>query len=447
MTGTNLKTSNEGSDSQRWAKSLAFLDRARRSLSGGVSSPFRAKAPVPLYLKDARGSRIWDVDGNEYIDYSLAWGPLILGHCHPAVVAAIQQHSTRPHIYGAQHELEFQVAEAIQRVIPCAERVCFTSSGSEAVQIALRLARAFTGRRLVLKFEGHYHGWMDSVLLSYKPSAADLSSAPRFQGIPGSRGQVLNAVENVVVAEWNDRNSVEAAIAKYGPEIATIIAEPVVCNCGCLPPEGEFLNTLAQMARANGSLLIFDEIITGFRHRQSSAQAFYRVVPDIATLGKALGGGLTLSALVGRAEILEMIGSSGVAFGGTFNGNPLSLAAAAVVIEELGRNDAALLQQANQTGETIMQGIREAAVRRGIPLLVTGFGTAFAVHFTNRKDLRTYRDTLDDDGGRLQAFLLEALAEGVNIIPDGRMYVSAAHSAQDAQVTIAALECALSRVG
>src|ERR1700744_4085513 len=182
-----------------WRASRSLLERSRRSLAGGVSSPFRAKAPVPLFLADASVSMVTDVDGNRYIDYALAWGPLILGHRHPKLVAAIREQADRPHIYGAQHELEYQVAEMIQELLPCAERVAFTSSGSEAVQIVLRLARAFTRRNLIVKFEGHYHGWMDSVLLSYKPSAEQLGHAAPMEAIPGSPGQVANAGDNVLV--------------------------------------------------------------------------------------------------------------------------------------------------------------------------------------------------------------------------------------------------------
>ena len=205
--------------SDPWSTSRSLLERSRRSLAGGVSSPFRAKAPVPLFLADASGSMVTDVDGNRYIDYALAWGPLILGHRHPKLVAAIREQADRPHIYGAQHELEYQVAEMIQELVPCAERVAFTSSGSEAVQIVLRLARAFTRRRLIVKFEGHYHGWMDSVLLSYKPSADQLRHAEAFDGIPGSAGQVANAVDNVLVLPWNDAEKLEALLGSVARKL------------------------------------------------------------------------------------------------------------------------------------------------------------------------------------------------------------------------------------
>ncbi len=430
----------------RWRKSQELLERARKVLPGGVSSPFRAKAPIPLFLADAHGTRLLDVDGNEYIDYTLAWGPLILGHCHPKLVETIRRQADRPHIYGAQHQLEFELAELIQSVVPCAQQLMFTSSGSEAVQIVLRLARAHTGRRLIVKFEGHYHGWMDSVLLSYKPQAWQLSPAEERKGILGSAGQVDNAVENVIILPWNDTHALNRAFKDHGPDIAAVISEPILCNGGCLLPDSGYLQQIADAARDAGSLLIFDEVITGFRHALGGAQASYTVTPDLATFGKAIAGGLPLSAIAGRAEILDLVSDGRVAFGGTFNGNPLSLAAAATTIAELSRDTGAPLRHANRIGEAVIRGIRESAQRRGIPLLVTGFGTAFSLHFTTRGTLSNYRETLDDDRAILQHFLFEALNEGVCILPDGRLYVSTVHSEEDAERTISALDRALARL-
>jgi glutamate-1-semialdehyde 2,1-aminomutase len=429
----------------RWRNSRLLLERSRRSLAGGVSSPFRAKAPVPLFLSDALGSQVTDVDGNQYIDYTLAWGPLILGHRHPKLVAAIREQADRPHNFGAQHELEYQVAELIQDLVPCAERVAFASSGSEAVQIALRLARAFTQRQLIVKFEGHYHGWMDSVLLSYKPSADQLRRTTPFDGIPGSAGQVPNAVDNVLVLPWNDTEKLESLLRKRGAEIAAIITEPVLCNSGCIEPGAGYLERLAELARQHGALLIFDEVITGFRREIGGAQSYYKVTPDLATLGKAIGGGLPLSAIVGRREVLEMMFTNGVAFGGTFNGNPMSLAAALATITELAQAGGEPLQGANRTGAEIMRGIQAAAYKHGVPLLVTGFGTSFALHFTQRSELRDYRDVLEDDQLLLQRCLIESLREGLWLLPDGRLYVSTVHTEDDAIQTIAAMDRVLER--
>ncbi|HBY63266.1 MAG TPA: aspartate aminotransferase family protein, partial [Solibacterales bacterium] len=322
-----------------WPHSSERHQRAKLSLAGGVSSPFRAKYPVPLYIAEARGSRFRDVDGHEYIDYGLAWGPLILGHAYPPLVEAIRRQAERSHCLGLQHDLEIEVAEAVQRHVPCAERVAFTSSGSEAVQIALRLARAFTGRTLILKFEGHYHGWMDPVLLSYHPGAGDLPARENGAPVLGSHGQAPNVRENVVVAPWNDLAALETILDRYTGRIAAIITEPVLCNSGCLLPAPGFLAALRSLCDRLGILLLFDEIITGFRMAVGGAQKVYGVTPDLATFGKALGGGLPLSAIAGRAEIMEQIATGRVLYGGTFNGNPLSLAAAACTLAVLLKED------------------------------------------------------------------------------------------------------------
>jgi glutamate-1-semialdehyde 2,1-aminomutase len=427
-------------------KSAELLARSRRSLAGGVSSPFRAKAPIPLFISDARGSRLTDVDGNEFIDYSLAWGPLILGHCHPRLVATLREQAERPHVYGAQHELEFELAELVQAVVPCAERVAFTSSGSEAVQIALRLARAATGRSLILKFEGHYHGWMDSVLLSYKPRREELETSVFSEPILGTRGQVQNAAENLLVIPWNDIEALREVFEERGSQIAAVISEPVLCNSGCIEPEKEFLAQMASIAREHGALVIFDEVITGFRIAPGGAQSHYGITPDIATLGKAMGGGLALSAIAGRQEILELMFTGGVSFGGTFNGNPLSLAAGVTTIQELVRDGGEALRTANRTGEKLMKGIRQAGRRYELPLLVNGFGAAFAVHFSPLPQLRNYRDTLSDNGPLLAKFLMQSCKEGINILPDGRFYVSTVHSEKDVEETLATLDRVCSKL-
>lgn len=427
-------------------KSAELLERSRRSLAGGVSSPFRAKAPIPLFLSDARGSRLTDVDGNEFIDYSLAWGPLILGHCHPKLVSTLRERAERPHVYGAQHELEFQLAELVQAVVPCAERVAFTSSGSEAVQIALRLARAATGRSLILKFEGHYHGWMDSVLLSYKPRREELETSAFSEPILGTRGQVQNAADNVLVIPWNDTASLRKVFQEHGSQIAAVISEPVLCNSGCIEPQDGYLAQMTSIAREHGALVIFDEVITGFRRAPGGAQSYYGVTPDIATLGKAIGGGLALSAIAGRRDILELMFTGGVSFGGTFNGNPLSLAAGITTIEELVRDDGEALRTANRTGDALMEGIRQAGRRHSLPLLVSGFGAAFAIHFNALPDIKNYRDTLSDDAALKARFLMESCKEGINILPDGRFYVSTVHSEKDVEETLVAIECVCSRL-
>ena len=422
-----------------WTKSREYLERAKRSLAGGVSSPFRAKAPVPLYFRDGCGARLQDVDGNEYIDYVLAWGPMILGYRHPAIVEVMRKQTELPADYGAQHELEFLVSEHIQRLMPCAELVAFTSSGSEACQIAFRLARAFTGREIVLKFEGHYHGWMDGALISYRPSAADVGSIESPNRVAGSRGQVANATENFLVAPWNQIDILERIVDANRERIAVIAMEPVLCNSGCILPRPGYLEQVRELCTSRGILLMFDEVITGFRLSLGGAQQFYGVKPDIATFGKAVGGGAPLSGVAGRREILMQM-YDGVVFGGSFNGNPVSMASSHATLTELSRDNGAALAHANAMGELLIQGIREIAHRKNLPLLVSGFGAAFAIHFTGKKELAGYRDTLEDDASLTRKFLGYTLEQGLHIIPDGRLYVSAAHTTRDIEETLARLE-------
>jgi len=429
-----------------WEKSRALLDRASRSLAGGVSSPFRAHAPVPLHFEDGRGSRLKDADGNWYIDYTLGWGPNILGYRHPAIVESVRRAAEGPHTYGAQHELEFLVSEKIQSLVPCAERVSFTSSGTEAVQLAWRLCRAFTGRNLILKFEGHYHGWMDSALISCHPAGDEAGPRESPTPVAPSKGQVPNAVENVAVAVWNSLEAVERVMARRGGEVAAVVMEPVLCNSGGILPRPGYLEGVREIARKHGALLMFDEVITGFRLALGGAQQYYGVVPDISTFGKAVAGGLALSGVAGRAEILELTIHGGVAFGGSFNGNPIALAGSDATLGVLSADDGAALKHAHRVGQSIMEGIREAARRRGLPVLVAGFGTAFAVHFTRKPELVEYRDTLADDAGMLRRLVVALLEEGVYILPDGRLYVSVVHSDEDAKETVAAFDRAFARL-
>ena len=418
-----------------------MLERAKKSLCGGVSSPFRAKVPVPLYFKDGQGSRLLDVDDNWYIDYTLGWGPNILGYRHPAVVDAVKWAAEGVHDYGAQHEMEYLLSERIQELVPCAQRVAYTSSGSEAVQIAWRLARAATNRSVILKFEGHYHGWMDSALISYHPSAGAIGSADAPKAVLGSRGQVENVLENIAVARWNLPEAVEAAVKQH--RVAAVMMEPILCNSGCILPDPEYLRAVREICTKNDVLLIFDEVITGFRISLGGAQQFFQVTPDLATFGKAIGGGAAISALAGRRDVMELMVDGGVAFGGSFNGNPVAVASAYATVNTLAGG---ALWDANRIGAVLLDQLRQVAGRSDVPMLITGFPTAFAVHFTERRSLREYRDTFDDDAGKLKRFIVLLAKEGVNILPDGRMYVSAAHTEADVEDTVAVFERALPHV-
>jgi glutamate-1-semialdehyde 2,1-aminomutase len=414
--------------SKQFPESAKLFSESQKYLAGGVSSGMRAAAkPLPLFFSSATGSHLADVDGNYYIDYTLAWGPLILGHSHPAIVAAVSAQLKVYQLLGAQHELEIQVAKKICELVPSAERVIFSSSGTEAVQVALRLARSFTERRKIIRFEGHYHGWMDNILPGYRPS-------PNLPGAkPGANG---TAAEETLILPWNELHAVEAVLQAQGEEVAALITEPILCNTHCLMPERGYLQGLRELTERYGVVLIFDEVITGFRVSLGGAQALFGVTPDLTTMGKAVAGGFPLSVVGGRQEIMDLVAQQKVPHAGTFNGNPISLAAARATLETLEAENGAALEQVRKNGERLIQGIEKSAQAAGVPILMNGIGSCFHVAFTTRREMRNYRDTLDSDLGARDEFLLALLAAGIYLMPDGRWYVSAAHTEKDITQTL-----------
>jgi glutamate-1-semialdehyde 2,1-aminomutase len=416
-------------NSKQFPGSLKLFSESQKYLAGGVSSGMRAAAkPLPLFFSSAAGSHLTDVDGNDYIDYTLAWGPLILGHSHPAIVAGVGAQLKVCQLLGAQHELEIKVARKICDLVPGAERVIFSNSGTEAVQVALRLARSFTGRRKIIRFEGHYHGWMGNIQTGYRPSP----NVPVVQ--PGGNG--IPAAEETLVLPWNDLQAVEAVLQARAQEVAAVISEPILCNTHCLMPGAGYLQGLRELTQRYGVVLIFDEVITGFRVALGGAQALFGVTPDLTIMGKAVAGGFPLSVVGGRLDIMNLIAQQKVPHAGTFNGNPISLAAAWATLETLKAEQGSALQQVRQNGERLMQGIGNAAQVAGIPILINGIGSCFHVAFSLRDEMRNYRDTLDSDLAARDEFLLAMLAAGVYLIPDGRWYVSAAHTENDITQTL-----------
>jgi glutamate-1-semialdehyde 2,1-aminomutase len=419
------------------SRSATLHTRALDSLAGGVSTGLRRNArPYPLYFSSGQGSHILDVDGNHYLDYALGWGPLILGHAPQIVADAISEQALRGLTFGAQHELEFEVAELLKRIIPCADLVCFANSGTEIVQVALRLARAATGRRKFLKFEGHYHGWDDSVLVSYRPTIEQLAT---YGGGPVGVGLGQLPPDNIVIARWNSRESVEKAFASNRDDISAIICEPLVCNCACIPPHDGFLEFLRETATRQGALLIFDEVITGFRLALGGAQEFYRVMPDLATYAKAIGAGTPLSVLAGKREYMDLIAAGKVVHAGTLNGNPLSLAAAKAALNFLAHDDASAYRDLHRRGERLRAGIESSLRTAGLPAVSNGQGPVFHISFAERP-ARNYRETLMADQSRYSDFALALLDEGVMVLPDGRWYLSTAHTDGDIESTIEAVQ-------
>jgi glutamate-1-semialdehyde 2,1-aminomutase len=416
--------------------------RAQKHLAGGVSSGLRRAArPYPLYFSRGEGASLRDVDGNVYCDYTLGWGPNILGHAAPEIVDAIVEQAPRGLTYGAQHDLEFEVAEQLTSFIPCADSVCFASSGTEIVQVALRVARAATGRRKYLKFEGHYHGWDDSVLVSYHPTADQIQS---YGGNPIPVGDGQLPPETAIVVEWNDREGVQAAFDANKGEIASVICEPILCNSGCIMPEPGFLEFLRSITSEEGSVLIFDEVITGFRVGLHGAQGLFGVIPDLATYAKAVGGGMPLSVLAGKARYMDLISSGDVVHAGTLNGNPLTLAVAKAVLTCLSKDNGAVYEKLLSRGGVLTQALRDIFAAAELPIAISSAGSVFHLSFIE-KTPRNYRELLAADAQRYSDFALALLDEGVLVLPDGRWYLSTAHSDRDIAETIAAVKRATER--
>ncbi len=415
-------------------RSEALLVRSRQSLALGVSSGMRrAGGPTPLFFERGAGPYFFDVDGHTLLDYTLAWGPLILGNAHPAVINAVTAQLTRGFAFGAQHEGEIELAELMKAVLPGVERVIVSNTGSEAVQAALRLARAFTGRDLFIKFEGHYHGWFNNVLVSYKPRATD-AIAP----LPTCGGQPHHEYADTLVLPWNDTAALEAAFAAHGDRIAAVLTEPLLANSGSVEPAAGFLAAVIDVCRRHGAVSIFDEVITGFRLALGGAREHFDLRPDLSVYAKALAGGFAVSAVGGRRELFEVLEDGRTIHAGTYNGNPVNLAAAVATIRTLAEPGTFTRMHAH--GRALRHRIEEAAEARGIPLVTCGSGTVFSVHFGLERPPRNYRDTLAADAARSAAFRLGLLRRGVLVLPDARWYVGAVHGDTELDLACAAID-------
>jgi glutamate-1-semialdehyde 2,1-aminomutase len=424
--------------------SLERFERSARTLAGGVSSGLRRSVrPYPLFFDHGKGSRVWDVDGNQYIDFGLAWGPLILGHAPDCIAEAISKQVWKGLTFGAQHDLEFEVSEILNGIIPCADLVSYANSGTEIVLLALRLARAVTGRKKYLKFEGHYHGWGDQALVSYHPGAGEGEVDGRHQPVPVAKGQLPH--DHVVIAAWNSRQEVERAFKEHGTEISAIVCEPLLANSGCIPAEAGFLEFLRDTATRNGALLIFDEVITGLRLELGGGQTRYGITPDLATFAKAVGAGLPLSVLAGKKEYMGLIASGEVVHAGSLNGNPVVLSGAKAALEELRRGAGEIYPRMRRLGDKLAAGLVEHLRKVGRDAVSTGDGPVFTIHLQGSTP-RTYRDTLVSDKQTWSDFILALLDEGVMVLPDGRWYISAAHTDEDIDLTLQAVERAAKTV-
>lgn len=422
--------------SHGFTRSAALFDRSRQSLAGGVSSQFRAmSAPHPMFYSHAKGSRIWDVDGNELLDFTLSQGPCILGHSHPELLERVTAALQKGQLFAGQHLDEVALAEALCREVPCAELVRLSLSGSEASHALLRLARHLTGRPKYLKFVGHYHGWFDNVSFSVNPPRTQSNEPPRPVAWGGGIPAAL--ADDVLVLPWNDIAAVEEALAAHADEIAAIITEPVMCNQGCIEPANGFLQGLRRLCDRHGIILIFDEIITGFRLGSGGAQGHYGVTPDLALFGKAMGAGFPISALTGKREFMEPFTRGEVYHAGTLNGNNAGVAASLAVIDILGRDDAAGYRHIWRLSTRLRDGLAGLSGIRP-DLRVQGPGPVFHMGFSARARATTYDHVLDYDKDSYRRFCLGMLSRGVRLIERGLWYVSLAHEDADIDYALAA---------
>jgi len=418
-----------------YEKSRQLHARASRVIPGGVNSPVRAFKSVacdPPYIVKGKGAYIWDADGNQYIDYVGSWGPLILGHAHPEVVEAVDRANRDGASFGACTPVEAELAEAVIEAFPSMEKVRFVSSGTEATMSAIRVARAFTGRKHIVKFEGCYHGHADSLLVKAGSGVATL-------GIPGSAGVLEEQAQFTLALPFNDVPALEQAFEKFKDQIACVIVEPVVGNMGCVPPAKGYLQFLREITQRHGTVLIFDEVMTGFRLAFGGAQQLYKIRPDMTTLGKILGGGLPVGAYGGHVDIMNMVAPLGpVNQAGTLSGNPLAMAAGLATLRHL-KAHPEIYQQLEQRTSELVNGVLEAARKKNVELSANQVGSMFTWFF-QAGEIHDWGTAAKSDTQAFAKFYRGMLERGVYLPPSQyeAVFVSAAHSKEDVQRTIAA---------
>ncbi|CEG28046.1 glutamate-1-semialdehyde 2,1-aminomutase [Bacillus sp. B-jedd] len=422
-------------------KSIEAFKEAKKLMPGGVNSPVRAFKSVdmdPIFMARGKGSKIYDIDGNEYIDYVLSWGPLILGHTNDRVVEAIKKVAELGTSYGAPTLMENELAKLVIDRVPSIEVIRMVSSGTEATMSALRLARGFTGRNKILKFEGCYHGHGDSLLIKAGSGVATL-------GLPDSPGVPEGVAKNTITVPYNDLDSVRYAFKEFGEDIAGVIVEPVAGNMGVVPPLPGFLEGLREVTSEYGALLIFDEVMTGFRVGYNCAQGYFGVTPDITCLGKVIGGGLPVGAYGGRAEIMEQIAPSGPIYqAGTLSGNPLAMTAGYETLSQLSPED---YKEFGRKADLLEKGLKEAALKYEIPHRINRAGSMIGIFFTNEV-VKDYESAKTSNLEFFGQYYREMANQGVFLPPSQfeGLFLSTAHTDEDIEKTIKAAETAFSRL-
>jgi glutamate-1-semialdehyde 2,1-aminomutase len=435
-------------------QSELLYQEALKHIVGGVNSPSRSFKAVgggaPVFMKRAQGAHFWDVDGNRFIDYLAAYGPIITGHAHPHVTEAIIHAAQNGTLYGTPTELEIEFAKMLKSAIPSLDKVRFVNSGTEAVMTTIRVARAFTKRTKIIKFAGCYHGHSDLVLVA-------AGSGPSTLGTPDSAGVPASIAQEVITVPFNDIPALEAALARWGEDIAAVMVEPIVGNFGMVMPHAGYLEQLCAAARKHGALVIYDEVITAFRFHYGTAQTyeglpilaggpteaaarFAAVEPDLTALGKVIGGGLPIGAYGGRKEVMEQVAPLGPAYqAGTMAGNPASISAGIACLEVL--QQPGVYTKLEQLGTTLANGISEAAARHGIALTLNRIGGAFSTHFCDHP-ITNYEEAQDTDGERFADFFRLMLEQGINLAPSKyeAWFMTIAHTEADIAQTLEAAD-------
>ena len=421
---------------KRFDQSKKRLANFAKYLPGGVNSNFRMGiSPTPLVFERAEGPYLYDVDGNRLIDYYLGMGPIILGHNPEPVLKAVAEQLKYGILYAGQSEIEFEAARLFCEIVPCAEMVRFNCAGSEVVQAALRVARAATGRSIIIKFEGHYHGWLDNVLWSIAPTPDQFGPETSPTPIPASAGQDLPAGQHTEVLPWNNLSILKARLRRG--DVAAVIMEPAMCNTSAIAPAQGYLEGVRKVCSETETVLIFDEIITGFRLAPGGAQQRFNVIPDLATFGKAIANGFPVSALAGRRDLMEQMATGGVLHGGSYNALPAAMAAVAATLNELKKPETSNLLELQ--GKKLMTGIKDALTDAGVEAQVQGFPQIFHVALGTSTPFSNYRDSLAADKARYVNFTTALLSHGVRALERGAWFLSAAHDDTAIDETIAAV--------
>ena len=419
------------------SRSHELFQQALQVIPGGVNSPVRAFGSVggePVFIESADGAYLFDADGNRYIDYVGSWGPMIVGHAHPSVVTAVTEAAARGLGYGAPTALEVEMANTICSLVPTVERVRMVNSGTEATMSAIRLARGFTGRDKIIKFEGCYHGHVDALLVKAGSGALTF-------GIPTSPGVPAAVVEQTITLDYNDIDQVRSAMAQTGPEIAAVIVEPVAGNMNCVPPRDGFLQTLRECCDQTGALLIFDEVMTGFRVALGGAQTLYNVRPDLTTLGKVIGGGMPVGAFGGRADIMAQISPTGPVYqAGTLSGNPMAMSAGLATLKLI--SEPGFHARLSATAQALTSGLRERASAAGIGVCTNQVGAMFGLFFTDEPEISSFAQVMACDQNRFRKFFHSMLTAGVYLAPSAfeTAFISAAHGDTEINATLDAAE-------